>query len=74
MTAVEAVARRRGRGKRMTVKRACMVILDAAERDLRGSGTGMRSLPSPEAAAEIREAYRIVWRFAYGPDNPPREI
>lgn len=61
---------RRVRRRRMTLREALLVLMDAASRDARGAGLGIRST-SDEWRAKLAEAWTVAHKKAYGwtPDS-----
>jgi hypothetical protein len=61
----EGPVERRVRRRRMTMREALLVLMDAASRDAQGAGLGIRST-SDEWRAKLAEAWAVAHRKAYG--------
>ena len=49
----------------MTKKEALEILIKHTKRDCRGSGTGIRSLPSPMEIEKAKIAIKKVWNEVY---------
>lgn len=52
--------------KKMTLKKAIKVLMEAGIRDLQGAGQGYRTGPSLEEKKRLREAVLRCGKYAYG--------
>jgi hypothetical protein len=50
----------------MKLKDAIKVLIKHAGRDAGGTGTGIRSAPTPDEMRELTAAVRVAWKYAYG--------
>lgn len=55
---------------RMMRKKALDIVLQAAQRDVRGAGTGLREIPSDQARDELEAAIKRLWKDCYGHEPP----
>ena len=56
----------------MKLKAAMEIVMEAASRDIRGSGLGFRS-STEERRDRAKEAYARVWLYVYGKEMRPSD-